>query len=101
MDPIAQTTVILCNYSLLCSAAPEANSCDFSMTGSEKARFALLCISCSFVHCCELRTKRISAAATPKWQKHTLICAEVNDFAKSKAAENVALSLVQCAKIKP
>lgn len=71
------------------------------MTGSGKTCFASLCISCSFMHHCELKTKQISAAATPKWQKHTLICAEVNDFTKSKAAENVALSLVQCAKIKP
>lgn len=101
MDPTAQTTIILCSYSLLYSAASEANSCDFSMTRSEKTHFALLYVSCSFVHHCELRIKLISAAATPKQQKRTLSCTEVNDFAKSKAAENVALSLVQCAKIKP
>jgi len=101
MDRAAQTIIILCSYSLLYSGAPEANSCDFNRTESEKTHFALLCMSCSFVHRGELRTKRVSAAATPKWQKHTLICAEVKDFVKSKAAESVALSLVQCAKIKP
>lgn len=85
---------------LLYSAAPGASLCDWVWPGRRR-HTPLLWISCSFVHRGELRTKRISAAATPKWQKRTLIWAEVNDFARSKAAENVPVSLERCAKIKP
>lgn len=90
-----QATIVVC-ANRCCMVLLESNYLDFNMTRPQKMHFAWLCPSCSSVHRCEMRAKRMSAAAKPTWQKCTLICTEVNDFTKSTAAGAGLVSSAMC-----